>query len=143
MPYDHPQTPQSPSQTSFGAAADRPTKSTKSPRSNDSLLTPAHSINGSMPSNNLECPHDGDGKPEAKIENDICNKRKRDPEDNGDREQKKVHVEDSIVGIDALHIEVGPKYLFLQTRKAPFSSICRSLHHNPKSLASSSWLTWV
>jgi hypothetical protein len=32
----------------------------------------------------------------------------------------------------------------LQTRKAPFfSSICGSLHHNPRSLVSSSWLTWV
>lgn len=61
------------------------------------------------------------------VENgDISNKRKRDPEDNGDREQKKVHVEDSMIGIEALHQEVGSKYLFLQNRKAPFFSGIRS-----------------
>lgn len=45
---------------------------------------------------------------------DSSNKRKRDPEDGGDRDQKKVHVEDSMIDIGALHFEVGPKYLFLQ-----------------------------
>lgn len=54
------------------------------------------------------------------VENgDISNKRKRDPEDNGDREQKKVHVEDSMIGIEALHQEVGSKYLFLQNPHPP------------------------
>lgn len=53
-------------------------------------------------------------------------KRKRDLEDNGDREQKKVHVDDSTIDIGALHYDVGPKFLLLQNRKVPFSSIWSS-----------------
>jgi hypothetical protein len=48
------------------------------------------------------------------------NKRKRDIEDNGDREQKKVHVEDGRLSIEDLHIDVGEKYLLCKTRKTPF-----------------------
>lgn len=47
-------------------------------------------------------------------------KRKRELEDHGDQEQKKVHIEDSRFGIDDLHIDVGEKYLLCKTRKAPF-----------------------
>jgi hypothetical protein len=50
------------------------------------------------------------------------NKRKRDDDDHGDREQKKVHVEDSRISIDDLHLNVGKKYLLCRTRKTPFFS---------------------
>lgn len=50
---------------------------------------------------------------------DASNKRKRGPEDHGDREQKKVHIEDSRLGIDDLHLDVGEKYLLCRTRKTP------------------------
>jgi hypothetical protein len=53
---------------------------------------------------------------------DVSNKRKRDIEDHGDRDQKKVHVEDSRLSIDDLHLDVGEKYLLCRTRKAPFFS---------------------
>jgi hypothetical protein len=49
------------------------------------------------------------------------NKRKREVEDNGDQEQKKVHVEDRRLGIEDLHLDVGKKYLLCRTRKAPNS----------------------
>jgi hypothetical protein len=116
MPQDNPHTPQSPSSIPFGAP-DLSTKSAISPRTGNSLPTPAHSINGSMSSNHIE---------HEEVENsDLSNKRKRDLEDNGDRDQKKIHVDDSVIDISALHYDVGSKYLFLQNRKVPFlSSIC-------------------
>jgi hypothetical protein len=49
------------------------------------------------------------------------NKRKREVEDNGDQEPKKVHVEDRRLGIEDLHLDVGKKYLLCRTRKAPDS----------------------
>jgi hypothetical protein len=49
------------------------------------------------------------------------NKRKREVEDNGDQEQKKVHVEDRRLGIEDLHLDVGKIYLLCRTRKAPNS----------------------
>ena len=52
------------------------------------------------------------------------NKRKREVEDNGDQEQKKVHVEDRRLGIEDLHLDVGKKYLLCRTRKAPNSLSC-------------------
>jgi hypothetical protein len=53
---------------------------------------------------------------------EVSNKRKRDIEDHGDRDQKKVHVENSGLGINIedLHVNVGEKYLLCRTRKAPF-----------------------
>ncbi|KAE9375009.1 Rox3-domain-containing protein [Stipitochalara longipes BDJ] len=106
MPSDHPHTPQSPSTASF-SAADHPRKQSTSPRTSHSLPTPAHSINGSMSSNSdiaLEIVHD-----------EVSNKRKRDVGDTGDRDQKKVHVEDSRASIDDLHLDVGEKYLLCRT----------------------------
>lgn len=51
---------------------------------------------------------------------DILNsKRKRDVGDNEGRELKKLHVEDGRPGIEALHKDVGEKYLLCRTRKAP------------------------
>lgn len=51
---------------------------------------------------------------------DSSNKRKRELEDHGDREQKKVHVEDRRISIKDLHLDVGQKYLLCRTRKTPF-----------------------
>lgn len=44
-------------------------------------------------------------------------------DDSGDREQKKVHVEESKLGIEDLHLDVGKKYLLCQTRKTPFTAL--------------------
>ena len=121
MPSDHPQTPQSPSQTSPGPN-DPPSKPTTSPRVNNSLPTPAHSINGSMASAGSVSVLD------ATHPDEESNKRKRDLDDQGDQEQKKVHVEDSRISIDDLHLDVGKKYLLCRTRKTPFFSKNRIPH---------------
>ena len=111
MPSDPPHTPSSPSRSSFGNSdlASKPV----SPRPTHSLPTPAHSINGSMSS----IP---DPVLDTMIIDEITNKRKREVEDNGDRDQKKVHVEDSSLSIEDLHVDVGEKYLLCKTRKTPF-----------------------
>ena len=111
MPSDHPPSPQSPSQHIFDSI-DLPHKPTTSPRVSNSLPTPAHSINGSMSSHQID--HEGADN------SDVSNKRKRELEDSGDREQKKVHVEDSRISIKDLHLDVGQKYLLCRTRKTPF-----------------------
>lgn len=51
---------------------------------------------------------------------EASNKRKRDEGDNGDREQKKVHVEEGRISMEDLHLDVGPKYKLCNTRKTPF-----------------------
>jgi hypothetical protein len=54
---------------------------------------------------------------------DSPNKRKRLTDDMGEQEQKKVHLEDPRrLGIENLHLDVGPKYLLLRTRKASLYS---------------------
>ena len=60
--------------------------------------------------------------PEGAQLEEPSNKRKREVDDHGDREQKKVHVEDSRISIEDLHLDVGKKYLLCRTRKTPFSS---------------------
>lgn len=110
MPSDLPQTPQSPF-TSPGST-DTHSKNIVSPRINTSLPTPAHSINGSMSTINSAT--------EASQSEDPSNKRKRDIEDLGDRDQKKVHVEDSRPDINDLHQDVGKKYLLCRSRKNSF-----------------------
>ncbi|PQE08906.1 Rox3 mediator complex subunit protein [Rutstroemia sp. NJR-2017a WRK4] len=112
MPFDLPQTPQSPSYTP--SATDSSSKATVSPRINTSLPTPAHSINGSMSSLNSAV--------EVSQPDDLSNKRKRDVEDHGDRDQKKVHVEDSRLSINDLHQEVGQKYLLCRTQHPPLNT---------------------
>jgi len=52
---------------------------------------------------------------------ETSNKRKRDEGDSGDRDQKKVHVEDSRISIEDLHLDVGLKYKLCSTRKTPFT----------------------
>lgn len=77
-----------------------------------SLPTPAHSIN------NCDSSHDA-----TMVDADSPNKRKRLADDTGDQEQKKVHLEDPRrLGIQDLHLDVGPKYLLLRTRKASLYS---------------------
>jgi hypothetical protein len=71
---------------------------------------------------------------------EFSSKRKRDLEDHGDREQKKVHVEDSRIRIEDLHLDVGKKYSLCRSRKAPFfledlPALRLSWHLPPKSPA--------
>jgi len=61
---------------------------------------------------------------------ELSNKRKRLLEDTGEREQKKVHLEDSEVSIKDLHLNVGPKYLLCKSRKAPFFPIIPLIRHS-------------
>ena len=57
------------------------------------------------------------------IDAESPNKRKRLADDTGDQEQKKAHLEDPRrLGIENLHLDVGPKYLLLRTRKASLYS---------------------
>jgi hypothetical protein len=111
MPSDHPRTPQSPSP--YGPT-DLPSKPPTPPKTGESLPTPAHSINGSMSSTTSDLAIEG-----ARLE-EPSSKRKRDLDDHGDREQKKIHVEDSRIRIEDLHLDVGKKYSLCRTRKAPF-----------------------
>ncbi|KAJ0290380.1 hypothetical protein COL940_000898 [Colletotrichum noveboracense] len=104
----HPRTPQSPSQFSPGTSDPASSINSSAPSSTTTLPTPAHSVNGSasQPSDMSQDIIMGDDSP---------HKRKRPLEDLGDREQKKVHIEDSKTGIEALHLDVGEKYLLCQT----------------------------
>ncbi|QSZ37873.1 hypothetical protein DSL72_008973 [Monilinia vaccinii-corymbosi] len=111
MPSDLPQTPQSPFNTP--GSSDISSKNIVSPRINTSLPTPAHSINDSMSSINSAI--------EASQSEDPSNKRKRDVEDLGGRNQKKVHVEGSRPSIRDLHQDVGKKYLLCRTLHKPQS----------------------
>jgi hypothetical protein len=113
MPSEHPQTPESPSQTSLGVT-DIHRKTSTSPQFSNSLPTPAHSINGSMSALG------GDSMASGFSQEDPSNKRKRDTEDNGERSQKKIHLEDVGLSIGDLHLDVGEKYLLCRTRKTPF-----------------------
>lgn len=75
------------------------------------LPTPAHSVNGSsMPS---ETAHD------VVMGEDSPHKRKRQADDLGEREQKKVQSEDRRLGIENLHLDVGEKYLLCRTPHPP------------------------
>jgi hypothetical protein len=110
-----PQTPQSPSQ--FSPTTTDPSISMASSMSSlaTTLPTPAHSVNGSaLPYS--EMAHETNNSDESP------HKRKRAIEDTGDREQKKVHIEDRRLGIENLHLDVGEKYLLCRTRKTPFIS---------------------
>ena len=76
------------------------------------LPTPAHSVNGSSNSQGPDMMDDLSPQ-----------KRKRTMDDDGDRQKKKQHSEESKVGIEALHLDVGVKYLVCRTRKAPFLTL--------------------
>lgn len=75
------------------------------------LPTPAHSVNGCASQNDVT------------MNDDSPNKRKRALEDDGDREQKKMHLEGHRLGIEDLHLDVGAKYLLCQARKAPSATL--------------------
>jgi len=51
------------------------------------------------------------------------NKRKRETDDDGGQEQKKVQIENGTPGIEALHRDVGPPYRLSSARKTPFSAL--------------------
>jgi hypothetical protein len=77
-----------------------------------SLPTPAHSVNACDSSHDINM-----------TDADSPNKRKRQLDDMGDQEHKKTHLEDPRrLGIENLHLDVGPKYLLLRTRKASLYS---------------------
>lgn len=109
----NPQTPQSPSQYSPSTADPHSSmNSSMTSVTTASLPTPAHSVN------NCDSSHDA-----TMVDADSPNKRKRLADDTGDQEQKKVHLEDPRrLGIQDLHLDVGPKYLLLRTRKASLYS---------------------
>lgn len=95
----HPQTPQSPSQLSAG-----PSDSCLSmPGSKNAFPTPAHSVNG------------GNSQQEATMDDSIL-KRKRSIDDAGDQMAKRLYTDAGVVGIEALHQDVGKKY---RIRKTP------------------------
>ncbi|KAK6200554.1 hypothetical protein LQW54_009745 [Pestalotiopsis sp. IQ-011] len=102
----NPQTPQSPSQYSPSTADPHSSmNSSMTSVTTASLPTPAHSVN------NCDSSHDA-----TMVDADSPNKRKRLADDTGDQEQKKVHLEDPRrLGIQDLHLDVGPKYLLLRT----------------------------
>ncbi|PHH82949.1 hypothetical protein CDD83_3101 [Cordyceps sp. RAO-2017] len=108
----HPQTPQSPCHfspatvpepmtgiASYAAAAAAPTAT---------LPTPAHSVNG------------GNSQPDAVMADDSPHKRKRPLDDiGGHAQRKKTHRDDEKLGIEDLHLDVGPKYLLCQNVPPP------------------------
>ncbi|KAF3770946.1 hypothetical protein M406DRAFT_105569 [Cryphonectria parasitica EP155] len=108
----HPQTPQSPSQLSPSTVD--PASSVQSTMSSftTALPTPAHSVNGSgLPS---ESNHDvimGEDSPQ---------KRKREQGDTGEQDrEKRVHIDDGMPSMQAIHEDVGEKYLLLQRTWTP------------------------
>lgn len=56
---------------------------------------------------------------DIQMSEDSPHKRKRPLDDIGDREQKKVHIEDRRLGIENLHLDVGEKYLLCRTPYQP------------------------
>ncbi|KAK3995609.1 mediator of RNA polymerase II transcription subunit 19 [Cladorrhinum sp. PSN332] len=116
----HPQTPQSPSQLSPGTSDLMMSQTGSMTSTNTTLPTPAHSVNGSsIPS---------DMSQDLLIGGDSPHKRKRALDDVGDREQKKVQIEDSRLGIDDLHLDVGEKYLLCRTpHPAPRPNVAEDL----------------
>ncbi|KAM5373795.1 hypothetical protein ACJZ2D_006865 [Fusarium nematophilum] len=101
----HPQTPQSPSQFSSGASEPVLSVATSmtATATATTLPTPAHSVSGSASHHDVV------------MADDSPHKRKRSTDDSGEREHKKVHVEESKLGIEDLHLDVGKKYLLCQT----------------------------
>lgn len=106
----HPQTPQSPSHFSPATSSDPTTAAAPGAMSVGvtTLPTPAHSVSGSI------------SHPDTINSDESPHKRKRNIDDVGDRDQKKVHLDDMGLGIGELHLDVGEKYLLCQIRKAPF-----------------------
>ena len=120
----HPQTPQSPCHFSPATSADAMASLTAGSvqaagGGTTTLPTPAHSVNG--------CNSQSD----TAMVDESPHKRKRALDDVGDRDQKKMHLEDRKLGIEDLHLDVGEKYLLCQTRKTALSSLCSSRPRAP------------
>ncbi|CAN8095390.1 unnamed protein product [Discula destructiva] len=101
----HPQTPQSPSQNSPATTDPVSSMSTNMSSFTTALPTPAHSINGTnLPSE--AAAHD------VTMGGESPHKRKRDQGDQGGQaREKRVHIDDSTPSFEALHQDVGEKYL--------------------------------
>ncbi|PBP24822.1 putative Mediator of RNA polymerase II transcription subunit 19 [Diplocarpon rosae] len=115
MTSNLPRTPETPSQTSPNHSS-LPSKPVNSPAGPHSILTPARSVNGSMSSATVEIPSEGF------LQEDSCHKRKRDVEDHGDQEMKKLHVEEpeiQKVTIEDISEDVGALYLFCKKPHQP------------------------
>lgn len=114
----HPQTPQSPCHFSPATSVDAMTTNLAASSAaaagtgTTALPTPAHSVNGCS------------SQPDVALTDESPHKRKRALDDVGDRDQKKMHLEDRKLGIEDLHLDVGEKYLLCQTRKTALSFLC-------------------
>lgn len=73
--------------------------------STPALPTPAHSVNGISQN-------------DVVMTDESPQKRKRSMDDTGDRDQKKMYLEEYKLGIDDLHRDVGTKYLLCQAPHA-------------------------
>ncbi|KAL2068451.1 hypothetical protein VTL71DRAFT_16549, partial [Oculimacula yallundae] len=112
MTSNLPRTPETPSQTS-PSAAEFPNKSVTSPIDTHSMPTPARSVNGSMSS------IVNDTSFETGFQEDSSLKRKREIDDQGEQEKKKLHVEEPeslhSLTLNDLHLDVGEKYYLCKT----------------------------
>ncbi|KAM3560551.1 hypothetical protein MY1884_002883 [Beauveria asiatica] len=113
----NPQTPQSPSQASPATHLDSMPIANPAATGPATLPTPAHSVTGSIS-------HQSD----TAMADESPHKRKRPLDDVGERDQKKVQY-DYKLGIEDLHLDVGPKYMLLQrTYKDEFPLLMRDLY---------------
>ncbi|KAI0095681.1 Rox3-domain-containing protein [Hypoxylon sp. NC0597] len=103
----NPQTPQSPSQFSPSTGDQVSSMNSSMTSITTALPTPAHSVNGSAQAADMS--HD------TTMIDAYSTKRKYPFDDAGDREQKKVNLENRRVGIENLHLDVGEKYLLRHT----------------------------
>lgn len=111
-----PRTPQSPLQP--GTASSEKVSNTKAPGSMSSTVSRTIQRSDMADAHGGQTPMVIDSSEQL---DDISNKRKRAEEDTGDREQKKVHVEERKLCIEDLHLDVGKIYQLCRTRKTPFS----------------------
>lgn len=109
----HPQTPQSPSQNSPATTDPVSSMTTSMSSFTTALPTPAHSINGT----NLPSEATGD----VNMTGESPQKRKRDHADHGGQaREKRVHIDESSTpSFEALHEDVGEKYLVGQKTWVP------------------------
>lgn len=114
--FQPPRTPQSPLQPNSAMSEKAPNTT----RSDNTSSTTSRTMQ-SLDTPGAPC----DSPPmaiDSSVEVDeISTKRKREAEDTGDREQKKVNVEERKLCIEDLHLDVGKIYQLCRTRKTPFS----------------------
>lgn len=72
---------------------------------------------------------------------DSPHKRKRTLDDVGDRDQKKLHLDDFGVGIGELHIDVGEKYLLCGLCKDTHFLLSRNFKRTMRNALVNSLLT--